>query len=644
MNHNLAAKFQFLGIFLACVLSLPVQAAAQGGPSVSPSSIDFGSQSVKLESHANSIYITNTAQTSITITSFSVSPSQFHLYFGAAPITMAPGEKAAFGVSFAPDSAQSFSGAFTLNFQNYPSVTVSLLGTGINTSAIAAVSPASVDFGFQHAGTTSAGQKVTVSNMGTSALTVGEVDVTSPVFTITGFSGPTVLNPGDSLSVLVNFTPDQVANYPGTLKFVYDVLPPSGSTLTGVGTSPTAPTMTSASTLPGGTQGYPYLAVLQAAGGTPPYQWRVKPGSVLPQGLSLSSSGTISGSIAGTVAVGNYTFTVQAKDSGSPTRHFSKDLTVPVALPTGANCSEIVFNDPTTLTPLIPLNDLGLNLYQGQSGGLYDNGSNNDPTDHMLAGYTLAKSIQPLDINGNPDPNGKYVLLSLGISSLQQPFTLLQGFATADPSINPHLVVVNGAQGGFTAKKMLDTGGPDFWGNIANYYLPQSGVSAYQVEAVLIQTIDTYPTQDFSTDVGNLQSEYTSILQLLHTKFPNLKLVYLLAPIYQGYSEGVTPFAPPPYDYNSAYAVRGVIEDQINGDPNLNYDPANGTVMAPWVEWGPYLWANGMQPRSDGLAWSCQDISADGIHPAGAGKTKVVDMILNFLKTDGTTKPWFLAP
>ena len=43
--------------------------------------------------------------------------------------------------------------------------------------------------------------------------------------------------------------------------------------------------------------------------------------------------------------------------------------------------------------------------------------------------------------------------------------------------------------------------------------------------------------------------------------------------------------------------MKWLIEDQINGTSELNYDPNAGEVNAPWVAWGPYLWADGTTGR-----------------------------------------------
>src|SRR5881296_1098665 len=81
------------------------------------------------------------------------------------------------------------------------------------------------------------------------------------------------------------------------------------------------------SQLPGGTVGSAYSATLSASGGTSPYSWSVSSGT-LPTGLSLSSTGTISGTP--TVA-GAFPFTVAVKDAASASASASLSINVVTA-------------------------------------------------------------------------------------------------------------------------------------------------------------------------------------------------------------------------------------------------------------------------------------------------------------------------
>ncbi len=70
---------------------------------------------------------------------------------------------------------------------------------------------------------------------------------------------------------------------------------------------------------------------------------------------------------------------------------------------------------------------------------------------------------------------------------------------------------------------------------------------------------------------------------------------------------------------------------------NLNF-----TNRAPWIAWGPYLWANGETPRSDGLFWLPEDLKEDGTHLNRPGIEKVTAILIDFFKTSSLTRCWFL--
>lgn len=76
--------------------------------------------------------------------------------------------------------------------------------------------------------------------------------------------------------------------------------------------------------LPSGTEGVPYSAALSAANGSPPYTWILSAGS-LPQGLSLSAAGVISGT---PLSPTNASFTVRVSDSAVPQNNAERILSI----------------------------------------------------------------------------------------------------------------------------------------------------------------------------------------------------------------------------------------------------------------------------------------------------------------------------
>jgi hypothetical protein len=130
------------------------------------------------------------------------------------------------------------------------------------------------------------------------------------------------------------------------------------------------------------------------------------------------------------------------------------------------------------------------------------------------------------------------------------------------------------------------------------------------------------------------------MIRQLKAKFPNLRIVYLSSRSYGGYA--TVPINPEPYAFETAFAVRGLIRDQIDGKGDLNFDPARGPVKAPVLLWGPYLWADGVKGRKAGdLVWTRADFARDGTHMSPSGLKKVAELLLRFFKTDPTAKDWF---
>ncbi|HEY6196601.1 MAG TPA: hypothetical protein VI504_16345, partial [Candidatus Eisenbacteria bacterium] len=307
---------------------------------------------------------------------------------------------------------------------------------------------------------------------------------------------------------------------------------------------------------------------------------------------------------------------------------FASVLAAPAA---ASNCAG-------TSTGLVPLNDLGAGFYQGVQGGLYPGGSNQRPVAHNAAGVAIANAIGPLDTLGVPDAAGKVVFVSIGFSNATQEFSAFVPKSDADSFRRANVRTIDCAEGGQTAMILAQPTSP-YWDTVATR-LRGHGSSPSQVQVAWLKDANANPTGGFAVNRDSLVAQFFRILQIMKQKLPNVRLCYMTSRIYAGYAS--TTLNPEPYAYENGFAVKQVIERQLAGDPGLNFDPASGPVVAPWVAWGPYLWADGLTPRSDGLTWACSEFSTtDGTHPSTSGRSKVADSLLAFVRADETTVPWY---
>jgi lysophospholipase L1-like esterase len=301
-------------------------------------------------------------------------------------------------------------------------------------------------------------------------------------------------------------------------------------------------------------------------------------------------------------------------------------LCLPAALP-AANCS-------VTSVGFTPLMDLGTGTYHGYEGGLYPGGGNARPPSHDAAGRALAAAIAPID--------GKIVFISIGMSNTTQEFRTFVPLAMNYAGRNPSLLVVDCAEGGQDAAIVADPTSA-YWDDVMTR-LATAGATPAQVRVAWVKEAVARPTLTFPDDALQLESYLRAIVMNLTDKFPNIGIAYISSRIYAGYATGVSNLNPEPFAYQSGFAVKWLVARQIAGtDPGLNYDPGRGAVESPWLAWGPYLWADGLVPRSDGLIWQCSDLNTDGTHPSAQGQAKVANMLLEFCTTDATATPWFLA-
>jgi hypothetical protein len=299
-------------------------------------------------------------------------------------------------------------------------------------------------------------------------------------------------------------------------------------------------------------------------------------------------------------------------------------------------------------TGLIPIMEMGEGLYKGQTGGLYGRGQNVPPAALLQTAREQTALIRPRDAQGNPSETGKIVLISVGMSNTTQEFSVFKEIADADPNQSPQVTIVDCAQGGMAARQwaypevVVKQNRPSPW-DVMDQRLQAAGVTAAQVQVVWLKQAQIGPGQlgEFPAHAQSLRDDVATILRQLRARFPNLRVAYLSSRIYAGYA--ATALNPEPYAYESAFAVRWLIESQLAGDPGLNWDPARGEVKAPLLLWGPCPWGDGTKPRqSDGLVWTRADLAQDGTHPSPSGRQKVAEMLLSFFKTDPNAKRWFV--
>lgn len=318
----------------------------------------------------------------------------------------------------------------------------------------------------------------------------------------------------------------------------------------------------------------------------------------------------------------------------------------------------VVLTATTALAQSIPLNDLGSGQYLGFPGGLYENGTNVSPNDHLISGLTRAALITPLDRDGRPSPEGKIALLSVGMSNTTQEFCAtgnpapceswsFVGQAMADPAVNrTTLVFVNGARGGQSAETWDAPNDPNY-NRVRDTNLAPAGLTEAQVQVAWVKVANPQPAKKLpasDADAYRLVAQMGNIARALKTRYPNLQIAYFSSRIYAGYA--TTTLNPEPYAYESGLAVKWLVQAQIDQMRGAAPDARAGNLdpnsVAPWIAWGPYLWAAGEKPRSDGLIWVKGDFQSDGTHPSTSGERKVGALLLAFLKSEPTAQSWFL--
>lgn len=166
----------------------------------------------------------------------------------------------------------------------------------------------------------------------------------------------------------------------------------------------------------------------------------------------------------------------------------------------------------------------------------------------------------------------------------------------------------------------------------------------------MLSTIDAYQAEQYLGDI----LRYLKCCKLgpngnpsSNPRYPSLKQVFVTSRIYGGWANGNPNgcLNPEPLAYEEGFAVQRAIVAQINQDANItNSDQysgqldyqSNGTGHAPWFDWAPYLWADGVNvsPGSQ-LNW-CDWSTRNDQHCVGdPGDVRFGDLDTNFTQYYG---------
>jgi hypothetical protein len=206
-------------------LTLTVNAGSSGSTlKISPATLNFGTVYAGTTTLQETT-LTNTGSTMITFTNFNVMPisgddSSGFLGIELCPRTLNAGKSCVVVMSFTADSnvtkIHAASLLITNNALGSPQ-TVPMSATVINPQAY--LSTTNLSFGNQKTGTTSAAKKVTLTNSGTTPLTLSGLSVAGNFAIASGGCTSTItLAPGANCAINVTFTPATRGQKSGSVK------------------------------------------------------------------------------------------------------------------------------------------------------------------------------------------------------------------------------------------------------------------------------------------------------------------------------------------------------------------------------------------------------------------------------------------
>jgi hypothetical protein len=242
------------------------------------------------------------------------------------------------------------------------------------------------------------------------------------------------------------------------------------------------------------------------------------------------------------------------------------------------------------------------------------------------------------------------------------------------------------------ATELLENPDPECNYDRVRHDLRANGYTELQVQAIFLKSADGFPMCDLKhtycamgakadaytaeTSMGDIMRYLKQGLPLLGipARYTNLQQVFVTTRIYGGYANGQTSSGSPmyaeclnpePFAYEEGFAVQRLIVAQITGIPDA-YSGAVDYSQAPWVDWGPYLWASGATKSPSTQLFWCNGNSGnpcnreldfrygdpnnqttywgDFTHPTASAQSRVAGSLglLNFIQTSPWVTPWIV--
>jgi hypothetical protein len=179
--------------------------ASQTTFQINPLTVNFGNVMVGKQT-TQTIAVTNTGNTSVSITQAVISNPQFSLTGVTLPMSMGVGQSGNFTLGVTPTASGPVTGTLTVQGSGSSPVVVSLAATAVAPAPQISTSTGSIDFGSVSPGS-QGNATLTISNIGSADLTISVLSLTGATFGVTGITTPKTISAGQSVPVALSFHP-----------------------------------------------------------------------------------------------------------------------------------------------------------------------------------------------------------------------------------------------------------------------------------------------------------------------------------------------------------------------------------------------------------------------------------------------------